>query len=142
MSNSNDPKHVPLVFDEDLAGPIFNNAERNRRIEEQKRRNRERAALSAMSNQPIEVANQSQSSPSTNEPSTGASTSDPSSSMPTSDPSTSASASEPSKSRVPRKGRETKTPDDMEAISAGSCLRNLSGRVRGLAQRPQGTLET
>ena len=51
MSDSNEPKHVPLVYDDDLAGPVTNNAELNRRIEEQERRNRERAARSATSNQ-------------------------------------------------------------------------------------------
>ena len=56
MSDSNDPKHVPLVFDEDLAGPVTNNAERNRRIEEQRRRDRERAARSATSNQSTTLA--------------------------------------------------------------------------------------
>ena len=38
MSDSNDPKHVPLVFDDDLDGPVTNNAELNRKIEEQERR--------------------------------------------------------------------------------------------------------
>ena len=31
MSDSNDPKHEPLVYDEDLNGPIIDNAELNRR---------------------------------------------------------------------------------------------------------------
>ena len=144
MSDSNDPKHVPLVFDEDLDGPVTNNAELNRRIEEQERRNRERAARSATSNQygvqPITIK-------STNEPSTGASTSDPSNSMGTSDPSTSASASEPSKS-----ASTSKRSGNQNALRHGGYFRGLlpwesqeefEALHKGLKEywKPEGTLE-
>ena len=119
MSNSNEPKYVPLVFDEDLAGPIFNNAERNRRIEKQRRRNRDRAALSATSNQDL-ASNQSQSSQSTNEPSTGASTSDPSISLATSDSSSSASISQSSKS-----ASTPKRSGNQNALRHGGYFRGL-----------------
>src|SRR4029078_774892 len=93
MSDSNDPKR-PLVFDEDLAGTVFNTTDLNLKIEEQHRRNRERAQRSerpATANQSIEwVAQPNQS---TTEPVTGASSSDSSKSASTSDLSKSANTS-------------------------------------------------
>ena len=143
MSDSNKPEHVPLVFDEDLEGPIFNNAERNSRIEEQRRRDRERAARSATADQL--VSNQSQSNP--NEPSTGASTSDPSNSMGTSDSSSSASASEASKS-----ASTSRKSGNQNALRHGGYFRGLlpwesqeefEALLKGLKEhwKPEGALE-
>jgi hypothetical protein len=88
-----------MIFDEDLDGPVLNNAEFNTRLEEQARRNRERAERaqrSATADQSTDlVSDQSDSNQSTDEPSMGASTSDPSNSRSTSDSSN--GASEPSK---------------------------------------------
>ena len=132
MSDSNKPKHVPLVFDEDLKGPIFNNAERNSRIEEQRRRDRERAARSATSSQSIElVSNQSQSGQPTNEPSTGASTSDPSNSVGASDSSSSASAPESSKS-----ASTSRKSGNQNALRHGGYFRGLCRGILRKSSRP------
>ena len=117
MSNGNDPKR-PLVFDEDLAGPVFNNTERNLRIEEQHRRNRERAERSATANQSTELV--AQSNQSTIEPSTGASTSNPSNSMGTSDSSKSANTSELSKS-----ANTSRKSGNQNALRHGGYFRGL-----------------
>jgi hypothetical protein len=96
MSNSNDPKR-PLVFDDDLAGTVFNTTDLNLKIEEQHRRNRERAKRSersATANQSIElVSDPAQPNQSTTEPLTGASSSDSSKSASTPDLSKSANTS-------------------------------------------------
>jgi hypothetical protein len=135
MSDTKNPKHVPLVFDADLDGPVTNNAELNLRIEEQRRRDRERAARSAASNQ------------STNEPSTGASTSDPSNNVSTSDCSSSASASESSKS-----ASTSRKSGNQNALRHGGYFRGLlpwespeefKALLKGLKEnwKPEGTLE-
>ena len=150
MTNSNDPKHTPLIYDEHLAGPVFNNAELNLRIEEQERRNRDRAqrSLSATSNQSIDlVPNQAQSNQSTNEPSAGASTSGPSNSMAPSESSNSASASETSKS-----AKTSRKSGNQNALRHGGYFRGIlpwesqeefEALHKGLGEywKPEGILE-
>jgi len=120
MSNSKGPKETDSYFDEDLAGPISNNADLNLRIDEQERRNRTRAR-SATSSQLIDlVSNQAQSNQPTKEPSTGASTSDPSDSMGPSESSSRASTSESSKS-----ARTSTKYGNQNALRHGGYVRGL-----------------
>ena len=63
MSDSKDSKHVPLVFDADLDGPVTNNAERNRRIEEEEAAEHSRKKPRALQRQePSIPTNHSQTS--------------------------------------------------------------------------------
>ena len=148
MSDSNEPKHVPLVFDEDLKGPIFNNAERNRRIEEQRRRDRERAARSATSNQSITwcPTNHNQTNRQMNRRLARALLIRRTVWVPRV-PRAARVLLKRRRVRVLRESRETKTPFGMDAISAGSCLGNLEEEfealLKGLKEhwKPEGPLK-